>query len=375
MIIILLFFSTILILNKNTVIGWLSFFIALSIIFGFLIGLSIEYVDMLTVRDLLVTILILYLFVYGFKNYSFNTFASNHKRKNLTLIFQIVLIGSIFGVVLNAYLMYISLEIFLLESANINNYKNMGIAKDFLQSSNNEILSTLSLLLSSLGYFSLAFHFYFIIHKDRKRSFLSLIGSFNIFIPSLFSFARGGLVAYLFIYFFYWVYSHKSMDRIVGKKLKNTALILFSGVIFIFIYISYNRFSLYNSLEHTALHSILSYYSQWIENGILLLGDYESDKSLLGSSVRYFPNKILEIFGNSTAPIQDLKMASWGELSSSFVGLPAILVYDFGYVGAILFSLLFFLIVKACKPKMGEVSPINFMIFFGKTLIFTMTQK
>ena len=369
MLLIFLFFSVYFILNRKSVAGGLSVLVVSSVLSGFLIHLDVQMKGPADVFNVGLTVLILLLFIAGFKDYATHSFIVDGRHERLLSLFKFIFIGSMIAIVINLFIILSSINNLMQLSISIEAYKNQKIAQEFLASSVPMPLRALTAFLSPLSYLALGYHFYFMIVKDRRRSLLAFIASFNIFLVTLFVIGRGGVVSYILLYIFYWIYSYGALDKNFKNKVRNLFIftLVFIGSFFIFISIDrftvYSHFSSGSLVENQFLYSLLHYLSQWIENGMLLLDGYEYEKNLSASTIRYLPNKVLSMLGYTIIPIQELRIASFGELASAFNGLPAILVYDFGYVGSIIFAFTCFLIVRSFAPKNRLVLPSNFILF------------
>lgn len=369
MIFLLVFFLLIFIMNKKSITGYLSFYIAMSVLAGILISLNIYINSINEIYDLLITLLILFFMIIGFRNYKFYEFDQNDNIKKFDRLFKPLNILTILGLIVNIIIFCMIIVYYLKLGVSIGEFKNGKIAQIFISTSVPRILTITSALLSPLSYIAFGYHFYYLIVKDYKRARLAFLGTLNNLITTLFVFGRGGIVLYLLMYFFYFLLIKHYIDNKYLNKIKKGLFRL--GIIFVIpLYlISNNRFYNYSYktvdpiVKNPILYSSLHYFSQWLEYGLIALNRYTPDLNLAGSSFMYLPNTLLSLFGVQVSSIQLLRDNSLGNLSTSFTGLPAILVYDFGIVGALLFSILYSIAVFNLGPQKGIIKRFNLIYY------------
>jgi oligosaccharide repeat unit polymerase len=251
---------------------------------------------------------------------------------------------------------------------SIGAYKNGGIATDFIASSGLGFVSTLSLLFSPFSYLTLGYHFYFLSKNDKRNAIKAILLSSSIFLPNLAYLSRAGAVTFILIYIANWIFVKELYPKKVRIKVRKIVFRTITVIGIVLFLISNNRFSdekvMQDSLiQNPVMNSILWYFSQWYSNGIILIERYHPDLNLKGSSFAYFFNKVKEIFGFEIVDIKILRDHAFGELATHFNGLPAVLVYDFGYFGAVLFSVIFYSIVRRYAPKRGRITIKNLLLF------------
>lgn len=342
---------------------FLSFFSSL------LIGKHI-YFD--SVRELLVyiySLLILFILVLPFSDYRFKGGYFFRIDAKLNLIIRLVAIGAFLGFLVNVTILILSLLNFSVLELAVGQYKNEKVASEFLSSNIPAYLSIPSSLLTPLGFFSLSIHFIYLIKKNRIYSFVSLLGSMNIFLPSLFVLGRGGLVLYLILYILMIVIFYSLFSESLKFKIKR--IFVFIGVFFslFFYFITSDRFRDYyyydegSVVESPVLYSILHYYSQWIENGYYLLLDFSYDKVTYASVFGYFPNKIMAFLGFEVQEIGDIRLESFGQLATWFNGLPAVLVYDLTFYFTFVFAFFYFYLIRRVSPQKRSKLKVGFLSY------------
>ena len=350
--------------------GNISFLIAMSFLIAILIGEKINYNNPKTLFNLIYVDIIMVFLIIGFKKYYPSHLNLNRDRNFLYSSFKYFMIFGIIGLCVNSFTILYSWKNFISLGISIEQYKNGGIGYDLVASSFWGFLSPLTLISSAFSYISLGYHFYFLLSEDLKKAKWALIVSCNIFLPSLVYMARGGIVVFILLYLITWLYIYKMLNSVVVKKVKSFFSKITIPVVIAFLIISFGRFNndrlqipQSSVIKNPVIYAFGSYFSQWIDNGITVLNRYTNGLNLHGSSFMYFINKIYETIGHKVIPIEILREYAFGNLATYFNGLPAILVYDFGYIGAIIFSLLFTFFVCKIAPKKGSVEGIDIIGF------------
>lgn len=375
-----LLFSIVIRVYYGVTVGFVFFIlIFLSFFSSLLIGKHI-YFD--SVRDLLVyiySLLILFIMVLPFSDYRFKGGDFFRIDAKLSLIIRVVSIGAFFGFLINVTILILSLLNFSVLDLAVGQYKNEKVASEFLSSNIPAYLSIPSSFLTPLGFLSLSIHFIYLIKKNRIYSFVSLLGSMNIFLPSLFVLGRGGLVLYLILYILMIVIFYSLFSESLKFKIKR--IFVFIGVFFslFFYFITSDRFRDYyyydesSIVESPILYSILHYYSQWIENGYYLLLGFSYDKVTYASVFSYFPNKIMAFFGFEIKEIGDIRHESFGQLATWFNGLPAVLVYDLTFYLTFVFAFFYFYLVRRVSPQKRSKLKVGFLsypLFMAPLVLF-----
>ena len=188
------------------------------------------------------------------------------------------------------------------------------------------------------------------------RSYLSvffLLLSLNVPLAGLHGLSRSGIVQFILMYAFFYLYSYPAISGRVRLKINFFVFLILSSVLLAFYYITNARFSGSYSksdvdesvIENRAIYSIFDYFSQWSVNGITVMGNFSLEKIWYGKSSRTFLDEVLARSGMDMVSYVELRKLTLDDNASSFNGLVATLLYDFGYAGAIAFSLLFYFFV------------------------------
>lgn len=366
MLITITFFTVLSLLYRKNVAGFLSLLIAGSVFSAFLIGLRLDEVYLF---EVLFVNFILFLIVVGFNKYKVIEFEKCKDTMKYEYIYKYIKIFAAIGIIVNLILIGSSFRQYISLATSINAFKNQGIAVEFIYSGRLSFLTTLSLLFSPFSYLTLGYHFYFLYKGDRSNAIKSIILSMGIFLPNLVYLSRAGAVTFILMYLSYWYYIKNVFTKGTRKRVRKIVLRILAVVILILLLISQNRFS--NStltqelslISNPVFYSILWYFSQWFTNGLFLISRYNSSMNLSGSSFSYIVSKFKELFGVEVLNIKILRETAFGSLANHFNGLPAVMIYDLGYLGTLLFCVIFLLIVKKFTPKKGRISLNNFLVF------------
>ena len=359
-------FFTLYLFYRKTVTGFLALFISVSIMSSFFIGGRTS--GNFTFSILIINT-ILFLIIFGFRKYNLTEIIDSYDTDKYIFIYRYISLFSLTGVIVNLIMLGTSFRQFMSLGTTINAFKNQGIAVDYINSSGLGIFSTASLLFSPFSYITLGYHFYFFYKNEKKNAVNSMLLLINIFLPNLIYLSRAGASTFVLIYLAYWYYVRNIFPFAVRKKVKKTVLKTIGAVMIILVLISQNRFSAgivtaeFSLVKDPVLYSIFWYFSQWFNNGIILISRYNSNLNLKGSSFAYIINTFKEILGFEILDIKILRESAFGNLATHFNGLPAVLVYDFGYSGAIIFSMIFLFIVRRYSPREGKISLNNLLLF------------
>ncbi len=232
----------------------------------------------------------------------------------------------------------------------------------------NHNLFLLATYLNSTATFLIPLHFY---HLQKRRfllSFLSLLLSLNLVLEGISIFSRSALIVYFVLYLAYLPFFYRRLDRVQRRLLNYVGLVVLMMFGAIFYEISNNRFADYlssgdavystSSIQNPVVYSLLDYAAQWYKNGNTVLSRY-SFETLNGELsfpiVATVANKLGVI--NYSPDVIPIKLeALWGDRFDKFVGLIPNLVFDLGYVGTVLFVLLYAVLLRQIRPVRGVMS-------------------
>jgi oligosaccharide repeat unit polymerase len=238
-----------------------------------------------------------------------------------------------------------------------NAVKNGGDSELFIQSIPiNKYVVLLSSYACPTAVFLLPLHFRYLKVSKFRLSFLCLLFSLNLILQGLTGFSRSGFLEYFFYYFFYLSFFYHKFDRRTKRLLQG----VFAGVAvvlgLVFFAITNNRLAkVYNNgdpdnplTSNPILYGLIDYGSQWYQNCIRVMSMY-SFNTLYGQLSFPLPVMILDKFGFVDYPPEKQEMILsnlWGSNFDRFNGITANLLFDFGYIGTLLFAVGYRAIVR-----------------------------
>lgn len=364
--------------RKQSIAKILVLFLLASSISAFLVGRQPSLSFDVSIYVIYNAILLLILFS-SFKYYSgIKRFTDQHLSEGrLKDIDNLIIVVGISTLIINIYIFTKVYSLLLLESITVQEYKNEGGAAEIFSLYVPPFVISLSNLFSPVGYVSLTQHFYYLIKGRTKKSIVHFLISLLISLSGLLALSRSSTITYLLLYFtvFYFVYP------LINKRLRKRIMI-FSGIfvlaiLSVFTTISKSRFSeqytkkslnesVIDNEKQPMLFSTLDYFSLWQENGPIIMQNHKPEYKYWGlynsSGLAVQIQKV--IHGSEKVKFErEVKFYKiLGSYSNSFHGNIARLVYDFGFLGTVLFILLYSFIIRKLRPKNGVLN--------YKTLLF-----
>lgn len=255
---------------------------------------------------------------------------------------------------------------------NITDYgafKNEGGSIEFNETLPiNNTIYLLAIYLHSTSCFLVPIHFYYLIKEKYTLSIMCLIFSLNIILNGLTIFSRSAFVFYLFLYMTYLPFYYGKMTHKIKNIVKITALAIVVLMTVNFIIITVNRFAfitvydaqIYSQsiIKNTAVFSIFDYASQWFKNGLAVMESYsfETMNGKLSFPLFLIIANKLQLIDYNPDMIGEALYSMWGSYSDKFNGLIANLLFDIGYLGIILFVVIYLLLLRKLKPIRGQIS-------------------
>lgn len=311
---------------------------------------------------------------------------NDNNSLNIRVVQVVIFLGFLVFLV-NGYVLMRSYSFLISSSLSVGEYKNLGYGQDMIMSSINPVLRLFSNLISPLSYVCLALHFYYIINFDKKKAVFSLFGAANIAVVPLFYFARGGVFTFCILYLSILCLVFKQLNQESRNQILKFVLYFVFPVFIVFIMITLDRFNSYpyfrdgTLVSNHAIFAILDYFSQWLVNGNYLLNNFSQEKILYGSNFTYLPSKLLGVFDISFTNLQELRESAFMGYENHFNGAVTLLVYDFGYLGALIFCFTYTLVAyytlrfNSCRSlsfliKVSLLLPIPIFFFQGLFTVF-----
>ena len=368
-----LFFSVyaVFIGSKKPVALYLAILIALSSVSGFLVGRLPDLLNLVDVFNYAFTILILFIFIHGFKGYRLVNIKEPSNLKSFKYILFFIILCLTISLLLNVHIVNKSIGYILSSGSSITTFKNEGEAAILIRQWVHPYLVRTANIFSPLGYIALGLHFYYLVKAKWKLTLVFFLLSLNIPLVGLHGLSRSTIVQYILMYALYYFYVYPAIGKKIKFKINIAALLVGLLISIAFYNITDSRFSSssYYSIESTGLiqnkilYSIFDYFSQWNQNGIEVMGSFTLDKLWYGKSSLTLLDTALDLIGVENTKYIDIRKETLGSKASSFNGLVANLLYDFGHLFALIFSVFFFLIVRALGPKRGSIKLSNFIYF------------
>lgn len=341
----------------------------LSSIGSFLIGRLPEY-ELKYIPFTLYTAVLLFILFTSYKNYSNLReidFSMVNKNRINSLSSIIFLIGiPLLFVEFGIFSMVMSM--LLGGGVDINEFKG-GDSLDFYEKVIPHYVTMVINLLSPIAYIALSLHFYYLLIGNLKKSALSFVVSLLIPFTGFLTLSRSSVAMYVLIYSAIFFLIIPVIPQRFYKKIK---MILIIGMIVlagVFIILSSSRYGeSYNGMvddktiispNNAMLFSTLDYFCQWETNGPRIVQKYNSGDEFWGlynasglasQILKYcgYPN----IYDDTADKVQRVIGYDW----IYFQGLVSSLVFDFGYIGAFIYIVLYAFFIRKLSPSKKAVN-------------------
>lgn len=306
----------------------------------------------------------------GYHNYSsLNTFDFSQINPNSLRKAERVI--SFIGYVLAIVDIFILVRIFSMLSSDfftVQEFKNEGGAEDVFSSLVPSYLMTFGRLFSPLGYLFVALHFYYLVQENAHRSIKYLLLSLVWVLNGLITLSRSATVEYVLVYVGFFYFISPVLSSKVRKNLLKYVSIFGLIIVSLLLIISSSRFSdfytkksknvaILDEMDNPLLFSSLDYFALWQEQSIDYMKQRTSDQIYYGmyNTLGLIEMIQKQIYGNKAINEKKEKQIfdKLGDLSHSFHGPIARLVYEFGYLGTILFIFLYYFILYRFSPQKG----------------------
>lgn len=321
----------------------------------------------------LYTAILLYLLFYSFKGYSKVSSISfdDISQSRLRIVERVITLLGVFAILLYAYILTQTFTQLILGAITVEEHKNQGGAEEYWATLLPHYYITLGNFIAPLGYLFLSFHFWYLIIDQPGRAVKYLLLSLVIILNGLIALSRSVTTQYLLVYLIIFIFIAPILNRRLKKKILILGAVVGGILLLALFVITQSRFDSYytknsknealiDEAEQPALFSTFDYFSQWEENGPIIMQRYrigdlswglynssglavQIQKTIQGSSV---VNEARE---------KKYREELLKEQASYFHGLVARLIYDFGFFGTILFILIFASIIRKMGPKKGVI--------------------
>ncbi|MBR4326518.1 MAG: hypothetical protein IKP73_13435 [Bacteroidales bacterium] len=367
--------------GKNSISFVLFSLMLVSAVSAFAVGKQHTYDVSVLAYTIFNSILLIILFN-SFNKYS-NVKSYDMSNINITKLYLVEKVTIALGIIALIISFYVFWRLNLMVSAEImtvEEYRYGGAVTEMLNKIvGNHLLITITYLFSPIGYISLFFHFHYLTRRMIKKAIVHLVISFTIFTPNMMALSRAALVTYAFEYgimlYFYYPLIDANIRQKMNIVISLTALIAALYFMTIttnrfedrasFYYVKSNNKPIINPVTYNKLYSVCDYAGQWQEYGPRALEKYNPDFRFWGlyncsGLMVYIANYVNPKFSQE---MDDQLRRILGQDRVLFHGVIARLVFDFGFVGAIVFICFFAYLVKKVAPENGTVAGIKAILY------------
>ena len=211
-----------------------------------------------------------------------------------------------------------------------------------------------------------------LIKKDIAKSGRYFILSLVIVLNGLIALSRSAAVQFVLEYVAILLFVLPLLENRIRKKMIRVGGLVLGVVVFALFIISQSRFAGYYSKiskndaildeqEQPVLFSTLDYFAEWEENGPIIMQRFKfGDQSWGLYNCSGLAVQIQQVIYGSNAVNAARENKYRGKLlkeqASYFHGLIARLIYDFGFVGTIIFIILYASVIRKTGPTKGRLS-------------------
>ncbi len=273
--------------------------------------------------------------------------------------FQRLFEKSLIPVLLGLFLMNLVLAVIIMYMvSDVSDYKLNNEWKNLYDSIPMfSLMNRISYITQYMGYFAIPISFYYFSINNNKRGGLFLFLSTSSLMAGIAAYSRAQMLVYglcMIASFFLFQKVLSEQKRKVIKKYTYRAVLILS---IIFIYTTINRFSSDNmayygdripktsKVQDPIIYSFMDYLGQGFPNGINMLVKYTPEKNFKGSDTFYYSLLFLDYFGiirwDAQAAVENREKV-FGYDGGAFHGYTCSLIYNFGFILTLLFSLVYY---------------------------------
>lgn len=362
--------------KRNSITKFLFGLLLASSIGAFLVGRQHAW-DVESVLIVLFISILLWILFYSYCRYSEIKSLSNYDvdHKNFAKFERYATYLCVLTFIIEIYVLYRVMGLMLLGMTSANAmHTNEAEQAAIYSSVIPHIFLTVCNFLSPIGYIMLSLHFYFLVQNNRRKAIACLLLSLVLVLHGLIGFSRSATVVYILTYLCILFFVLPILNKKTKKIIYTAGTFVISVAFILLLAISGNRFSDYytkNSkndaiLDETStpvLFSMIDYFTMWNENGIEFIRKRPLGLMFYGwYNTAGLPIIIDEkVFGNTKVNEQrekevDEVIESYvGDIWYEFQGGIARLTYEWGYIGTVVFVLLFSRIMRHLSPSNGIV--------------------
>jgi oligosaccharide repeat unit polymerase len=360
-----------------------------SLLGAYLIGKEFQIQSARDVINILITIFMLTMVIIPWMKSSkiYDIYCTNeNKLKKLT----------IFLLILSAYAFFVFLIVTLIVFNTVDNINEFKYG-DENSAKTNEFYQNLFLnfkvivyarYLYLFSYFLIPLHFYYLYKQKKVLSVLCFIFSLAFVLQGLSYFSRVFVLVYILTYISFMCILYNIMNIKMKKNIKKIVVILIILISIYFIGVSVNRFRnnvnisysssipVKSKIKDILLFSYFDYLSQWFYNGMYVLNDFKSE-TFRGQVSLERLLYLLDRFNIVRWDHEELTLLRrqlWPKNHWTFQGLVAYSIYDYGYLGAFVFALTYYTLVRRFtrRIKNNRISILNlfYLVLFVQIPLF-----
>lgn len=350
--------------GKYSVSKYLFFILAASSFSSILVGKQHDWFE--DIPYVLYTAPLLYVLFNSYKGYSdiksIDYSASEKKLTTLIMFFSIPVMISWFICV---FITAISFSLLSSGVYDADEYK-AGLFVKIVSQYFPVLVVNIITIISSLGYFFLTMHFYYLTKGNIKMSLFSLWLSSILILQGLLSLSRSSTGSYIFVYLGCIVLFYP----IISYKIRKTYIktITIGGIIigYMMMTVTNSKFSEHYSLasgenalleesNNSSLFSIFDYFGQWQDSSPKIRDDFKPGDEFWGLYSICYVRKVYADFNGGNEKLIDMvdnkNRRIYGNNVMYFRDITTSLIQDFGYIGAIVFIFLYAIIVRKSSPR------------------------
>lgn len=330
--------------------------VVIEIIISYAMGTNPELSIDLIIGELWIAI-ILYIMTKPYEGYHIAEI--NIPKNSIEKYANVILVSNMVSLVIAGFVAYLTFTTF----DNYSLYKGQhDLSQDFLQSLpiSTKFL-TVSYILGSTYPICLALHFYYLYTNKWAKSILCLIGSLSFPVRMLAYFSRASFITLGIIYVAYTILIYPILSKKAKRIFSVLGIVFSTAILAIFVIISINRFGEIGSSIHdeeSSLYSFADYASQWYGNSISVLPSYQRPAGGELSDVFFDYWGLSDGDDNTT-----VRSKLWPNYYWRFIALPVVMLFDFGVIFSLIFSLLYAWICNKLRPKNNQISLFSFLVF------------
>lgn len=375
---ILLFLFLLIFLRKDNV----SYIILISLTFftffiQFLVGRSFEYKSVRTIFNTCFICINIFLIIKPWSHA--NIIRVRNLNVKFLVYFKKILYGFLFlNLVLNLVILILVLiflqdiAAFKAESAYLKLYDQIPYFANIFR---------FAYTTQSLGYLAIPIFYFHLGNLEIKKALYAFLFSSSSLLAGFAFYSRAQIFTYTVLFIIYFFLIKKTLPNLI--KIKVLKFLKYSSlcIIFLFLTITYIRFTAMDYygdripetsiIKDPVVYSLFDYACQSYSNGLYQLEVFTDEKSLKGEQFFRDVYQILNFFGIinwDAKDSQDRIDRAYNYDGGAFNGYTAPLVFNFGYITALLISVIYFISIRF-RLKKKKVISIESMFFLILMLV------